>query len=383
MAMQEDNFRFKEIGKDMIEKWNQFVYDLCDAKRRNVDEDEYHRLIEIQLQLLGWAKYRGEICHKPNIPIGNNNFIQPDILIKRDGEELFVVEVKRPVHTFCRREKQQLESYMRQRKIRFGIYIGEHIEVFYDTPESADAVSVMIIPLELDNQNGARFVELFGKETYSQESLSKFCEKQIAEQKKKVKMGEARKYLVDNAKVIIEDRLRKYLKDEYEESFSDDEVEEIITGLSISLMPNEVQKCTSAEYLQPVFDGGLSNIPVSISKKPAGKPSKYSLNGSSLLAANRFVFEVVKAFVAQHPDMSFSELERVFPSELQGSTGVIRSIDYLKMKNYKGQRFFDDASSILRSGDGVLFAVSTQWSYHNAPGFAEHAKTLGFTVEIK
>lgn len=81
MAMQD-----KEIGKDMIEKWNQFVYDLCDAKRRNVDEDEYHRLIEIQLQLLGWAKYRGEICHKPNIPIGNNNFIQPDILIKRDGE---------------------------------------------------------------------------------------------------------------------------------------------------------------------------------------------------------------------------------------------------------------------------------------------------------
>ena len=62
--MQEDNISFEEIGKDMIEKWNQFVYDLCDAKRRNVDEDEYHRLIEIQLQLLGWAKYRGEICHK-------------------------------------------------------------------------------------------------------------------------------------------------------------------------------------------------------------------------------------------------------------------------------------------------------------------------------
>ena len=49
--MQEDNISFEEIGKDMIEKWNQFVYDLCDAKRRNVDEDEYHRLIEIQLQL--------------------------------------------------------------------------------------------------------------------------------------------------------------------------------------------------------------------------------------------------------------------------------------------------------------------------------------------
>ena len=27
--MQEDNISFEEIGKDMIEKWNQFVYDLC------------------------------------------------------------------------------------------------------------------------------------------------------------------------------------------------------------------------------------------------------------------------------------------------------------------------------------------------------------------
>ena len=370
----------------MIEKWNQFVYDLCDAKRRDVDEGEYHRLIEIQLQLLGWAKYRGEICHKPNIPIGNNSFIQPDILIKSDGEELFVVEVKRPVHAISQREKQQLESYMRQRKIRFGIYIGEHIEVFYDKPESADAVSVSTIPLELDNQDGAHFVELFGKETFSSDALSEFCEKQIAEQQKKQKLSEAKLRLIENATEIVAEKLKEYLKEEYKESFSDAEIDEIILGLNISVHPKELghlQKEVPAYSAPPVFDNNLSAIPVSASKKTAGTPSKYSLNGSPFLAANRFVFEVVKAFVGQHPNMTFSELERVFPSSLQGSSGVIRSVEYLRMKNYKGQRFFDDASSILRSGDGVPFAVCTQWSYHNAPGFAEHAKTLGFAVGIK
>lgn len=367
----------------MIEKWNQFVYDLCDAKRRDVDEDEYHRLIEIQFQLLGWAKYRGEICHKPNIPIGNNNFIQPDILIKRDGEELFVVEVKRPVHSISQREKQQLESYMRQRKIRFGIYIGEHIEVFYDKPESADAVSVLTIPLELDELNGECFVELFGKDTFSPDALSEFCEKQIAEQQKRLKLSEARMRLIDNASEIIADKLKEYLKEEYKDSFSEVEMNEIISGLTISVLPKEVLKEAPAYSAPLLFDNSLASIPVSVSKKPAGSPSKYSLNGSPFLAANRFVFEVVKAYANQHPNMTFSELERVFPSSLQGSSGVIRSIEYLKMKNYKGQRFFDDALSILRSGDGVSFAVCTQWSYHNAPEFAEHAKTLGFAVEIK
>lgn len=57
----------------MIEKWNYFVYDLCEAKKNDVDEDSFHALIETQLQLLGWAKFKGEICHKPNIHIGNKS----------------------------------------------------------------------------------------------------------------------------------------------------------------------------------------------------------------------------------------------------------------------------------------------------------------------
>ena len=45
----------------MIEKWNYFVYDLCEAKKKDVDEDSFHTLIETQLQHLGWAKFKGEI----------------------------------------------------------------------------------------------------------------------------------------------------------------------------------------------------------------------------------------------------------------------------------------------------------------------------------
>ena len=365
----------------MTEKWNQFVYDLCDAQQRDVDENEYHRLIETQFQLLGWAKYRGEICHKPNIPIGNNNFIQPDILMKRDGEELFVIEVKRPIHSISQREIQQLESYMRQRKIKFGVYIGEHIELFYDKPESTEAVSVLIIPLELNNKFGELFVELFGKDRFSSNSLTEFCEKRISEKQQELKKIEAQKYLVANGEAIVTDKLKQYLKNDCKDSFSEEEIEEIMSGLTISVLPKTVLRGAPLPSVSSIRDMSLSTISINVSKKPAGKPAKYSLNGSPFLAANRFVFEVVKAYVSQHPEMTFSELERVFDPLLQGSCGVIRSLDYLRQKNYKGQRFFDDTSSILRSGDGVEFAVCTQWSYHNTPDFAAHARKLGFSVE--
>lgn len=245
--------------KIMTEKWNQFVYDLCDAQQRDVDENEYHRLIEIQFQLLGWAKYRGEICHKPNIPIGNNNFIQPDILIKRDGVELFVIEVKRPVHSIGQREIQQLESYMRQRKIKFGVYIGEHIELFYDKPESTETVSVLRIPLELNNKFGELFVELFGKDNYSSDTLTEFCEKRISEKQQKLKKIEAQKYLVANGDAIAADKLKQYLKYDYKDSFSEEEIEEIISGLTISISLKTVLKDAPQPPVLPIHESIINS----------------------------------------------------------------------------------------------------------------------------
>ena len=362
----------------MIEKWNQFVYDLDEAKKRNVDENEYHHLIESQLKVLGWFKMRGEVCHKPNIPIGNNNFIQPDVLVKKDNDELFVIEVKRPVHVLTKREVQQLESYMRQRKIRVGIYIGEHIEVFYDQPDSTDIVSVMKLPLELDYSDGEKFASLFSKENFSKDSLYAFCEEQVAESKRQERLEKLKEQLITNVNEIVREKLVLYLKEESNGTITDDEATNIISSLDISIVPKQIEVQPANTSATPIGPVALDN-----KGKPVGTPAKYSINGSPFLAANRFVLEVVRTYVKQHPKLTFAELEKVFRPELQGSSGVIRTLDYLRMKNYKGSRFFTDTSSVLRSADGIEFAVCTQWSYHNAPNFAVRAKELGFIVETK
>lgn len=219
----------------MQEKWNQFVYVLCEAKKKDVDEDIFHTLIENQLQLLGWVMYKGEICHKPNIPIGNSKFIQPDILIKNEGEDQFVIEVKRPVHSQTERERVQLESYMRQLKLDVGIYIGEHIEVFYDKPKCKDAVSVMKVPLEIDSKLGARFVERFTKESFSRDAIVDFCEERIKEMERQANLNKIKESLVADAQTQIVESLQPYLMEKYGSSFSEEEIKSMLATLRFTV----------------------------------------------------------------------------------------------------------------------------------------------------
>ena len=145
----------------MQETWKRFVYPLIEDKKQDVEEETYHRHIENQLMLLGWEPWKGEIIHKQSLRIGNRNRMEPDILIARDGEYQFVIEVKRPNHTQQNEDINQLESYMRQLKLDVGIYIGEQIEVFYDKPNTNHVVSVFKLAVDLEDKRGARFVELF------------------------------------------------------------------------------------------------------------------------------------------------------------------------------------------------------------------------------
>jgi hypothetical protein len=215
----------------MIEKWNYFVYDLCEAKKKDVDEDSFHTLIETQLQHLGWAKFKGEICHKPNIHIGNNNRIEPDILIKRDGEDEFVIEVKRPSHKQSKKDVEQLLSYMRLLKLSVGIYIGEHLEIFYDMPTSKEPVSIMKVPLEIDNRLGARFVGKFSKDDFSKEAIVDFCEERIKEMQRQASLNKIKESLIGDAQQQISESLLPYLMEKYGNSFSEEEIKSMLATI--------------------------------------------------------------------------------------------------------------------------------------------------------
>lgn len=374
----------------MKEKWNEFVFDLNEARNRNADESEYHYIIESQLKLLGWLKSRGEICHKANIPIGNNNFIQPDILVKKDGSELFVIEVKRPVHNITERERQQLVSYMRQLKLQIGIYIGEFIEVLYDKPGSQEVESVLAVELEPDEANGELFVKLFDRTNYNKDDIVSFCEEQIKKQEQKKGVLKIREQLLSDGNSIITESLIQYLGVKYNNVYSEESLAEMLSSLRFDVNFASEDPIDEIQYTPAATT--IVTYKVSHIKEGCHDNSQYWLNREGPMGKGEFVLAVVKEYIKQHPGKTYNELEStVFKPQFQlagnkidslrGSVGpgVIRSLSFIKQKNYVGKRYHDE---ILFSSDKVPFKVCTEWGASNIGNIVELAKRLGFDVKV-
>lgn len=360
----------------MQEKWNQFVYYLLADKEKGVEEADYHNTIEVQLQLLGWTKYNNEICHKPNLHMGNSGSIQPDILVQKDNKNLFVIEVKQPLHIRTDKDRDQLASYMRQLKLSVGIYIGENIEIFYDQPDREKAVSVLTIPLELNNMRGVRFVELFSKERFDKEVIIKFCEERIKEMLHKESLNKIKNNLINDSQNQITEALKMYLMEKHGNTFSKNDIDGMLASLNFMAMPNNEQKPVT--FVSTPKQTSEADKP-----KRQNDYTKYSLNGGQPLCKNHFVHQLVKMYVEQHPKATFSELEQVFEPKLQGgSYGVIRRMANIPEKDINGthKRYFVKEDEILRSFDGCDFAVCNQWKDIHVLDVVDLARKLGFTV---
>lgn len=102
-----------------------------------------------------------------------------------------------------------------------------------------------------------------------------------------------------------------------------------------------------------------------------------------LLGKGRLVFEVVKHFMETNKHFTFEQLSDKFPANLQGSTGVINSLDFVNQKyaDNKKKRHFVDEDDILISADGIRFVVSTEWGIGNIHNIIELARNENYDIQ--
>ena len=154
--------------------WN----DICFAIKRNqnTSEKEFQSVVELLFEKLGWSQYKGEIVSKETIPLGSAQSLKPDILIKNNSRTLFVVELKKPNAAITNRHGEQLFSYMRQLKLKFGILFGSALQVYYELPDSDKTPSLVItIYFEMDSDDGIKLIKILCKDEYSEENFDKYC----------------------------------------------------------------------------------------------------------------------------------------------------------------------------------------------------------------
>lgn len=132
-----------------------------------------------------------------------------------------------------------------------------------------------------------------------------------------------------------------------------------------------------------IFDNIEAGVPIELPAKGRKLRAVFSLNGRPPQDKRNSVLAVVKAYTNNHPRATYKELLRNFPDRLQGSYGVIKSIDEIDERRNRGQqvdnRYFLDPHDILTSADGVQFAVSNQWG-DQFYQFQQHVKNFGWTL---
>lgn len=110
----------------------------------------------------------------------------------------------------------------------------------------------------------------------------------------------------------------------------------------------------------------------------------YSLNGSCLFGRERIVLETVRQYLMKHPKSKFIDLVAAFPPNLQGTYGVIKSIENIERRSYwyptEKNNWFLKPSEIMTSSDGIKFAVCSAWN-NQFFGFRRHVKNkLGWAI---
>lgn len=108
--------------------------------------------------------------------------------------------------------------------------------------------------------------------------------------------------------------------------------------------------------------------------------TKYIFNGASH-GKGRLVLAVLKKYVEDNPQVTYSELESIFNKNLQGSSGVFSTQHdaeeiYAKTSRW---RHFLKPEELIRLTDSTI-AVSSQWGVGNIDRLIKKARELGYKI---
>lgn len=108
--------------------------------------------------------------------------------------------------------------------------------------------------------------------------------------------------------------------------------------------------------------------------------TQYLFNGN-MYGKGRLVLALVKKYVEDNPDVTFAELERVFPKKLEGSWGVFDTVESAMdiFNRSKRKRHFLAPDEIVQLQDEKI-VVCTQWGTRNIDNILEKAKQLKYEI---
>lgn len=353
-----------------MNEWNDIVVTLRSLKEKEVAEDIYQSSIEEQFKFLGWSISAGCVETKPVLPEGNSKSLIPDIVLKKDGERVLPIEVKKPNNRLKSRQEKQLFSYMRQLELRIGLYIGEKWQLYYNAPDDKENPhAILSVPLVQNIEEGNTLCKLLSYNDFSVNEIESYCAGQLKRQR----------YIKE-----LQDRLNSWNVDESGANY----VRELLRKEIINEgVPEDIVNDALAKvYIFYDYGRGTKrNNSKNKSPKVKKKLKKYSFNGGPPMFMTKIALEAVRYYVKRYPKATFAQIEKRFPKSIIGGRAVVRKFSELQELQEAGskemERYSWTPNERLISSDGIEFVVCTQWHAGNFPKLVKVLKELKWSVK--
>ncbi len=108
--------------------------------------------------------------------------------------------------------------------------------------------------------------------------------------------------------------------------------------------------------------------------------TKFRFNGDKY-SKGQLVLAVIQHYMTKHPKITWVQSKEVFPRELQTRYPVIALLQDAKKMSNPIKRFFIKEDQIVKTKNGIKFAVTNYWGTENVKRFIRYAKEeLGYTI---
>lgn len=356
----------------MKENWLEIFDILSSCINNKVTESTYQKEIENCFKILGWRKTNKTLQSQMTIPIGNNNYIRPDIILQKENEKgniipIIAVEIKRPDNIKSERQELQLFSYMRQLRLSFGLYIGEKIQLFYDAMDKkenpiASPISVLTVDITDTDDNGEIFCELFSYDQCNSEKIESYCKESLKREQEYIRLQDRISDFMLHAEKNIKELIKNRL---VSEGFTGECIDKELSRIDI-LANRKISEIKMPQTIQHSVNITSKQIPDGCNSQTRDT-TKFSFDGGiTYYNKRKFVLEIIKDYIHTHSKITFDELERVFYPEIHSkSRGVIKRYTDVQQMIEKSQdtkkRYFLDESDIISLSDGTRIVVNNQW----------------------
>lgn len=348
------------MSSSYIENWNLLAaqhsefYNQPECKIQRLWEDYFS-------EIFGFSRIFNEIESQRKLHIGATDREIPDLILKKNGKDLFIVELKQ--YSLLKKDdfEKQLLNYMSHTDLRLsiGVLVCEKLYLYFYN-HSDNKKDCLEIPFEKDNELGIKFMEIFSKNNFDLEETRNFIQ---SESKNKNAATKIKKEITEE---LIKNLLQEHFSRTYGKEVADSALKDFSFISSERKNANTGMPVAAQNFSAPFASNRKNNAQFTVNGVPVG----------GKCPAVRYVIET---YVKNNPGITFEQLKKAFPDEAAkpGFGKVVRRFEDVKENEWGGHRFNRHPIVLF---DGQRVAVSTQWEPQNIKNFIKFAAVLGFDI---